>query len=79
MNRTRLEDFENFVERLALKEIFKNFKNFLDRLLQNAVLAELRRRPETNSLDAFKVFKELEINLIPEPDCDWFFSILKCP
>ena len=74
-NRARLDHFENFVERLALKEVFKNFKNFLDRLLQNAVLAELRRNPEINSLDAFKVFKELEINLIPEPDCDWFFYL----
>ena len=82
-NRARLvqiedsfKNLENIVEEFALTEVFQNLtKNFLDRLLNVALWAELRRNPETDNLFAFKVFKELEINLIPEPDCDWFFYL----
>lgn len=51
----------NILERFVVVQVLQPFHQFLDHLYRVGKTAN--------------VFRELEINLIPQPDCDWFFYL----
>ena len=65
--------FNHIIEDFALLDVLQPLLNFLERLLQIASWAGHKKTGRGGTY--FKVFKELEINFIPEPDFDWFFYL----